>query len=77
MSKHARRLPSSPAASWRLQSPVGRAKVVARLPGQVALAALVVAAEAKVVVVGSVAKVVSTVGAPKAEGWHHCTACRH
>ena len=51
--------------------------MVARLPGQVAVAALEEAAEAKVVVVGSVAKVVSTVGAPKAEGWHHCTACRH
>ena len=77
VSKHARRLPSSPAASWRLQSPVGRAKVVARLPGQVAVAARVVAAEAKVEVVGSAAKVVLTVGAPKAEGWHHCTGCRH
>ena len=51
--------------------------MVARLPGQAAVAALVEAAEAKVVVVGSAAKVVLTVGAPKAEGWHHCTVCHH
>ena len=51
--------------------------MVARLPGQVAVAARLEAAEAKVVVVGLVAKVVSTVGAPKAAGWHRCTGCRH